>query len=657
MTRNWPWTELDIDPVNDERAVKRAYAKKLKAIDPEKQAAAFIELRSAYDYAASLAKHGNAEYNADDDWDDDDYVPPPQPEPNQPAPIDDDTADQEYNYRRQTAAVDEVDSDYTRGDVGTQFDAEFDDDSYRYAEPEFVPDYGAVGTDIAAAMAELSALLQSREEKNIDEHAVKQAFDKVIRSPDLGNIIIANRLESDLAMMINGSGSKGYFLAELADFHFGWTDGEGRFGLEWPMREAQQAAESSKFFRHIDQGNPRSERERLYIQALGWLELGPANWFSAIGRKARVMELLDALLHKAPSVYYTLDQEKIAAWENHGKHVSAMAWPMVNFMLFSTIIMAGFLDVKSGVAGLWQMSAIWALSNAAMLSALLFRLPRIAAVPYYYEPDPVPVREWPAFAAMLLLIILSLLAPPFIWAIVLIAGASAAAIAVTTHPSLPKAEGIWQMVAERRYVIGAFWVAMQGTFDFAEARGYYLFMPAAAAAWAFTHAHPRFQASLDGWTSGAAKLRRWHLHTGILLVAALLLAIMVAHAFAPDANDDWLVTSSATMRAAVIILLLCHDAITGRHVIAMGMQFYLVRIVAGFLLLFSPALAMLILIAVRSLGILFVTARDARAAKAQGAYWQDRGDGVTNDSVGFRWGWIGGGVLLIAIIRVIAQAN
>jgi hypothetical protein len=71
LTSHWPWTELDIEPVNDERAVKRAYAKKLKALDPEADPAGFIELRSAYDYALSLAKHGNAEYDADEDyWED-----------------------------------------------------------------------------------------------------------------------------------------------------------------------------------------------------------------------------------------------------------------------------------------------------------------------------------------------------------------------------------------------------------------------------------------------------------------------------------------------------------------------------------------------------------------------------------------------------------
>lgn len=48
----WPWNELGIaTPPSGLRDVKRAYAAKLKSIDPETEGQAFQELREAYEYA------------------------------------------------------------------------------------------------------------------------------------------------------------------------------------------------------------------------------------------------------------------------------------------------------------------------------------------------------------------------------------------------------------------------------------------------------------------------------------------------------------------------------------------------------------------------------------------------------------------------------
>lgn len=63
--RGWPWSVLEIDPTGaDKRDVKRAYAKKLKLIDPQEDPQGFQDLRTAYEQAL-LRTLGNTRATAD----------------------------------------------------------------------------------------------------------------------------------------------------------------------------------------------------------------------------------------------------------------------------------------------------------------------------------------------------------------------------------------------------------------------------------------------------------------------------------------------------------------------------------------------------------------------------------------------------------------
>lgn len=56
MTNLWIWNELEIEPTNDRRAIKRAYAKKSRLCHPEEKPEEFRRLHEAYRMALELAE-------------------------------------------------------------------------------------------------------------------------------------------------------------------------------------------------------------------------------------------------------------------------------------------------------------------------------------------------------------------------------------------------------------------------------------------------------------------------------------------------------------------------------------------------------------------------------------------------------------------------
>lgn len=58
MVNNWIWNELEIDPTDDQRAIKRAYAKKSRQCHPEEKPEEFKRLHEAYSRALEMARGG-----------------------------------------------------------------------------------------------------------------------------------------------------------------------------------------------------------------------------------------------------------------------------------------------------------------------------------------------------------------------------------------------------------------------------------------------------------------------------------------------------------------------------------------------------------------------------------------------------------------------
>lgn len=63
-----PWAELEITPTSDERAIKRAYIKKLKVTSPEDNPEGFVSLRGAYEQALERARWMEREEEPEDGY-------------------------------------------------------------------------------------------------------------------------------------------------------------------------------------------------------------------------------------------------------------------------------------------------------------------------------------------------------------------------------------------------------------------------------------------------------------------------------------------------------------------------------------------------------------------------------------------------------------
>jgi hypothetical protein len=67
--RSWPWSVLGIDQTGDVKAVRKAYADKLKGMDLDRDAAGYEMLRNARDMALNIAKsQAAAPAVSDDEW-------------------------------------------------------------------------------------------------------------------------------------------------------------------------------------------------------------------------------------------------------------------------------------------------------------------------------------------------------------------------------------------------------------------------------------------------------------------------------------------------------------------------------------------------------------------------------------------------------------
>lgn len=218
MSRNaWPWSALDLDGPADPREVRRAYARKLKAIDQAADPAGFQTLRQAFELAKAMAGEGDRPRVQVV------FTPEPaEPEPPQPietAPIPDLPAPEadETTANEAPEPVDELIIDLSA------LEAELEADATPAEPPVPIPRFEDDPTfNEAAAFAEIEALLQgpTTTPEMIDqalsdphfghpgrfarlEHRVFRALSGDMRSSGQGHRVLAPQIKPDVIAVLD----------------------------------------------------------------------------------------------------------------------------------------------------------------------------------------------------------------------------------------------------------------------------------------------------------------------------------------------------------------------------------------------------------------------------------------------------------------------
>ena len=269
MALSWAeaWRVLEIEPTQDQTAIRRAYSRKLKVTNPEDVAEAFQRLREAYEMAG--------QYTQSVRWEE-----PQDPEEEQPFGTDDAT----FSTPVETP------------------------DAYQPAdEPENAPSAAAIDlSSLQRAQARLTDLLTQR----ADEVELNAALKAVLDEPVLDHLGLQQAVESWLATLIVQSPAADPLVDPVTE-HFGWD----RPGAQPPPEAEAVLArrDAQRYFAHLQRPSEGRPALRALTQKPTRSRILAYRLTAGLARK--VSDLLETLRWNHPRLLERLDDEALSWWD------------------------------------------------------------------------------------------------------------------------------------------------------------------------------------------------------------------------------------------------------------------------------------------------------------------------------------------------------
>ncbi|MEQ1509819.1 MAG: hypothetical protein ABL909_05380 [Sphingopyxis sp.] len=331
----FPWSALGLTPSATAQDVRRAYAQRLRAIDPDSDPQAFAKLRQARDRALGTIRARNAaeEDNADSAKDDlidaqaslSIKLPPPSDDALIPSSHSADASVIPPVYSPHAAPrIDSGDGERGSGNVTANGDS--------------------LRQDMAAHQETLMAILLDGDPEmrlTDDEQArVSGALNLVFANPMMHAIDTAADMENWLAHVFAQSTPRSHpFAQRLAD-QFNWRQEAGTINQAPAVRWLTERALAFDFRDRVTQPSNKGYG--------AWIELTtPADDYSKRGRAKMVPELLSAIRRDHPVLEHELDWFRVSLWDRGGSSGSSggsgFSWWQIAIGIFVALQILGAL--------------------------------------------------------------------------------------------------------------------------------------------------------------------------------------------------------------------------------------------------------------------------------------------------------------------------
>ncbi len=708
------WSILDIDPTHDDRAIKRAYAAKLKGIDVGADPKAFIALRAAFEGAREAAKWMEPPETLDGSDEDseqyqslaqDDLNPKtrvlrfaPQgkldgkerqePRPKirvKPAGAKNEGAQQEaaspksrIKPKKPAAASDSLDLERD-GDEQPKIHfkpkpktplSNYDEDKQEEEafEIEATPAWYQEPEDRQAAeiIMERIAILLNGDATGLDyETAIEDSFLDLLAAPELENIGQRDVIETRIASMALNAGERGYYLVLLVHWHFGWHEREQDYDLVWPIDEVVNLAPAITRLRKLETPSKGIWQTEWQADSYSYSCLkqappplwNPLYWI----RQGQVRKFIDSVRTETPALIGMIGYDHVAAWQP-GPITGSRLILLLVALIYSTVHWLGELafSVKPDFPiSIWFVMLFFTgVISGTIVSTEFSARAREKEDPFRAQIEPHNGKAFLALAALGLQTLIFGLLPPSSYLALASIPVAMLLFYFTHNPilRLPVRDRFF-MVA-RRMTIGAFIIIAVATFKLSPLVYLQTIIPAVFFLWSAARMHE----SVQTWFDAQHFVQRWMLNLIVLFAAAIILYSQIL--IVPPANmpPPYLYIYGA------MLLVVIHDLITARDAEIPGSKFIILPILTLAMTVLYPIPVMMAVIILRTGPVLYIAFCGHQAAAKSGRQWQDHGGGYSsNGSFGqftilghntkSIWFWIWMAIMAFQIIRVFAALD